>query len=406
MTDSDRERGGIAAGRGRVARGVATVRPLLLVALVVVATTLAGCGALPGGGSDGGAQGNVDVPREVTEPLEPSASEVFERVEGILGVNGTAPDVELTSSSTDRNLSNPALRTLVGLPEDPSKLSYSVNTFYDAADNVVYVNEETVHDMNGSEIEAALAYEFGAALHYQQGWVELGWFDSPERIGLYFATLGVVGNAYADEYLEESRFSPPEFEGASAYRWAVSGAQEYYGDRYVDSVIDSPAEVASVYGSDRPTTTEQLLHDTGEEPLALTLDASASNWWTREQLPNGLDRLGEVGTRAVLRSQLPKSEAAAAADGWGNDSVVTYASVRNESVGTVWVHRWDSVSEADEFVDAAEAYADARENDEYAVDVTRPAEDATIVVAHRGEFVANAEIAYEDGVVTVRVGDP
>jgi hypothetical protein len=395
---------------------MATVRSVAIVVMVVTAASLAGCGMLGGGGGgdggdggDGGASGNIDAPREVAEPMDPSASEVYSRVQGIVGAEASAPNVLVTNLPTDRNVSNAYLTAAIGLPEDPSStLVDSVNVTYDPEDDVVVFNEETVYDMTGPQIEAALAYGFAVSLHYKNGWIEnnrtiLGY----ERRALVTATTGAATRAYVDEHVDgASEYAVPSFEETGAYRWAFAGAMEYYGAQYVDSAVESPSEIPSIYEDGGPATTEQMLHDTDEAAMELTLSSSASDWWTVQDIPfgSGAGTFGELGTRAILRSHLSESEAAAAADGWGNDSAVAFRSVRNESTGVVWVHRWDSASEADEFVNATEAYADARADDKYAINVTRPAEDATIVVAHRGNFMSNAEISYEGGTAEVVVG--
>lgn len=407
MLDSESRRGGTGADeRRRSDRAVATLRSLAVVALVVTATALAGCGMLPGGGDDGEAAAQIDAPRAVAEPLDPSASDVFQRVEEIAGVDGTAPEVRTTSLATTRNLSNPYVTTLVGLPDQPSTLTGPVNVSYSAEDDVVYVNEETVHDMDASEIEASLAYGFGVALHYQQEWIEADAVRGYDERAVVFGTTRTVANAYADEHLDRDYYAADSFERASAYQWAVYGALQYHGQEYVDSVTDSPSDIASIYEDGAPETSEQLLHDTDEALTPLSVDVTSSNWWTEERPPYRVGTFGELGTRAFLRSQLSAEEAAAAADGWGNDSAATFTSVQNESVGTVWVHRWDSEAEADEFAGAAEAFADARQSSaNVTMNVTRPAPDTTILVAHRGNFRNNAEITYEDGTLTVAVGE-
>ncbi len=397
---------------------MATVRSVAIVVMVVTAASLAGCGMLGGGGGgggdggdggDGAAGGNIDAPREVADPMDPSASEVYSRVQGILGTEASSPEILVSNLPTDRNVSNAYLTATVGLPENPSStLVDSVNVSYDPSDDVVVFNEETVYDMTGPQIEAALAYGFAVSLHYKNDWIEnnqtiLGYEDR----AVTTATVGAATRAYVDEHVDGvSGYAVPTFEETGPYRWAFQGAMEHYGAEYVDSVTDSPADIPSIYEDGGPATTEQMLHDTDEAAMDLTLSTSVSNWWTVENIPfgAGAGTFGELGTRAILRSHLPASEAAAAADGWGNDSAVAFQSVRNASAGLVWVHRWDSASEADEFVNATEAYADAREGDKYAVNVSRPAEDTTVTVVHRGNFVQNAEVSYADGTAEVVVG--
>jgi len=410
MTDSGSGRGGIDTDeRGRTGRAMGTIRSLALVALVVTAASLAGCGMLGGGGGgdggDGGAEGNIDAPREISEPMDPSASEVFDRVTEIMGVEAETPGVRATNLATSRNRSTAFMNAMVGLPDDPQRLTGPVNATYEPEENSVLFNEETVFDLNGSQIEYLLAYNFALGVHYQNDWIDADSVQSSVLRG----TLEAVVREYADEHMDGDVATAHDsaeaaFESTTPYEWATYDALNYYGAEYVAAQTDSASEIASVYEGGVPETTEQLLHDTDEGPTDLSVTADVSNWWIDERMPLREATLGEIGTRAILRSQLSASEAAAAADGWGNDTGMAFTSARNSSAGAVWVHSWDSASEADEFVDAAEAYAEARSDDTYAVNVTRPAEDTTVVVAHRGNFMPNAEISYTDGTVEVVVG--
>jgi hypothetical protein len=387
-----------------------TVRSLAIVALVVTAASLAGCGMLGGGGGggdggDGGAQGSIDAPREIAEPMDPSASEVFSRVTGIMDVEAEAPGVRVTSLPTSRNVSTTFVTAMVGMPDDPQRLTNPVNATYDAEENSVLFNDEAVFDLNGSRIEYQLAYNFALGIHYQNDWVD----DETVQSAVPRGTVEAVMREYVDEHMDGDFVNAHDsadaaFGATTPYEWATYEALNYYGADYVDSQIDSASEIPSIYGDGVPETTEQLLHDTDEGPTDLSVTANVSNWWIDERMPRLEATLGEVGTRAVLRSQLSASEAAAAADGWGNDTGMAFTSARNESAGAVWVHSWDSASEADEFVDAAGAFGEARADGTYAVNVTRPAEDTTVVVAHRGTFMQNANISYVDGTVEVVVG--
>ncbi|WP_232343131.1 hypothetical protein [Halosimplex litoreum] len=387
-----------------------TVRSLAIVALVVTAASLAGCGMLGGGGGggDGGdseAQGNVDAPREVAEPMDPSATEVFDRVTEIMGVEAEAPGVRVTNLPTSRNVSSPFVTAMVGLPDDPQRLTNPINATYDPEENSVLFNDEAVFDLNGSQIEYQLAYNIALGLHYQNDWID----DEDSQSAVLRGTLNAVMREYTDEHMDTNYVDAYDsaeaaFESTTAYEWATYEALNYYGAEYVASQTDSASDIQSIYEGGVPETTEQLLHDTDEGATDLSVTTNVSNWWIDERMPRLEATLGELGTRAVLRSQLSASEATAAADGWGNDTGMAFTSARNESAGAVWVHSWDSASEADEFANATEAYAEARADGTYAVNVTRPAEDTTVVVAHRGTFMQNAEITYAGGTVEVVVG--
>lgn len=174
----------------------------------------------------------------------------------------------------------------------------------------------------------------------------------------------------------------------------------HFGGQYFAGAVDDPTALDDAY-EDLPTTTEGLLHAerAGEPPAALSLEVDAPDWRTQR-----LQRHGELVTRVALRAELEESRAAAAAEGWGNDDAVRFE--RAGSEGFVWVHRWDDSTEAEEFLDAAAAYVEARRDAGVAMRVVRVGPETTALVFGDRPLVDAASVRTDgDGVVTVTVSE-
>jgi len=175
----------------------------------------------------------------------------------------------------------------------------------------------------------------------------------------------------------------------------------HFGGQYFAGTVDDPTAIGDAY-DDLPTTTEGLLHGatTAEDsprPLSVTVDAPD---WTDQNL----GRHGELVTRIALRTELAESRAASAAEGWGNDDLV--ALERDGGEGYVWVHRWDDSAAAEEFLDAAAAYAEARRDAGVAMRVVRVGPETTALVFGDEALVDAASVETSgDGAVTVTVSD-
>lgn len=168
-----------------------------------------------------------------------------------------------------------------------------------------------------------------------------------------------IESRYWERYVADGR--DPAVRDRRAFRNATIGrrvalARYVYGHQYVDEQLDDPGNVEQLY-ADPPRTTEQLLHglEPGSEPPAnlSVRDREPERW-----LPRGSDRKGELFTRLALSTELNRSAAAAAADGWGADTFQRYSTPNGDVA--VWVHRWDSEREADEFQRHARQYVDRR----------------------------------------------
>jgi hypothetical protein len=143
----------------------------------------------------------------------------------------------------------------------------------------------------------------------------------------------------------------------------------------VDAAFDDP-----------PTSTEQIIHLTDEEPVPIEYTDRAGDGW--ETFPNqgidGADTVGEasmyvmfwyqartagartVSPRSVGRTSGPLDTYnydAEPSAGWGNDRVIPYRQGRGEDAryGYVWVTEWDTERDATQFYDAYRAILDAHD---------------------------------------------
>lgn len=275
-----------------------------------------------------------------------------------------------------------------------------------------------VHPGAGSPaaVERVVAHEFAHTVQYQANMFP--WLDrlrtqrvELDRAKTYRALQEggavYVADAYTERYLDtasNSAFVRAQYEqGGATYRSAL--APYLFGEQYVAHVIDSPANLTSVYRN-YPRTTEQLLHNytRSEEPEAdLAVDSSApSESW--EFLGN--NTLGEMTIRHSLGTELSSDRAAAAATGWGTDHLTVFRSSGAESRnGWVWTHRWDSNSEADEAITALEEYEVARRADsDRDFRTVRISDETTALVFGDESFVDAASVDGTTANVTVRVG--
>jgi hypothetical protein len=135
-----------------------------------------------------------------------------------------------------------------------------------------------------------------------------------------------------------------------------------------------------------PTSTEQVIHLTDEEPVAIEFDDRARNGW--EPFPgqgeNGSDTVGEASmfvmfwyqAREAGADTIPPGSVARTNDpldtynydaepsaGWGNDRLFPYRNTRagDTRYGYVWTTEWDDRRDATQFVDAYRAILDAHD---------------------------------------------
>lgn len=215
--------------------------------------------------------------------------------------------------------------------------------------------------------------------------------------------------SYAERYGAE-RAAPIRRMG-ERYRNASGAAKlglapYYFGGRYADGRVASPAETGTIY-REPPKTGEELIHGlpSGSEPVAdLTVEGTDGDGW--ELVPTSRDGFGELFVRVVLGSALNESRAAAGADGWAADERVAFRSAAEDDrrTGYAWVLRFDDAANATEFEAVFGEWRDAREGD--GAVRTERLDDRTVAVYLGNEsFVSSASAGGGDDTVTVRVDE-
>jgi hypothetical protein len=275
-----------------------------------------------------------------------------------------------------------------------------------------------------ASVERTLAHEYVHVVQFQSGMVPqpdayLEEVTTDSRLAWQMVLEGgavYATDAYGREHMPDARLQSTVF--AEAYadpatpETRLTLAWYHLGYRYVDAQVDGPADLASAYDP-MPTTTEQVLHDRApatEPPLSVDVDPAAGDDWTQV---GEADRRGELYVRVLLRTQLDRERAVAAASGWGGDRAVTFTDGDDDdgdgltdADGMAWVLRWDTTADADEFEDAVRAYADRRASETSGeFRVRRLATDTVVVLVGTPTFLSNASVQRDGDGVEVTVGD-
>lgn len=326
-----------------------------------------------------------------TGTLSVDPDRVYERVERLHGVEQPPPNVVVERFGAERELFG-----------EPFYEAFGVAGTAEAAGvyrlgNSVYLNDEVGAD----EQERVLVHEFAHYLHYQSGW----W---PERQGDLSTDEAAAGDAviegsavYATNSYAASRDDPTlndSRDDVRAYRSRSGGlrltiSRYIAGERYVDALVDAPSELEPVL-TDPPTATEGVLHparNVSLGDLSVATEGSA-NWRVRDgHYESGADRRGELYLREILRLELDRATADAAANGWDNDRSLTFADSDGTGTAVAWTLRWESATEADEFAAAFDRFAERRAaNASLAFASERVAPETVTVFAGNETFVDGA----------------
>jgi hypothetical protein len=395
MPDGD-ERGLLwRLGRAARARGG---RDVLIAVVVVTSVVVAGCGALSGG-TPTPTTPEPDAEDRLSANLTAPPIDVIQRVEAMVGAELQGyPGVRVGDVPTE-NTSNAFFRRVVGPPADRSTLETQPPVAYNGLR--LTVDRDRVAAGDWAAIEAEIAYYAMGLLGQEHGWVG---GDSPASGEVLRQSYRYVVDAYAEEYLSGAVDRPRPYAetDVSDYEWARAAANEYYASQWVSARVDSPADVPGLLTGEDPPSSEAFLIDDAGEPKRLDINVESAGPYEAAQ-QRGTSH-GAVTTKAVLRTELDEETAATAAEGWGQDRYVVVDGP--DGTGVVWVHRWDSETDADEFESAMGTYLDGRreEAQDLRFESRRLAEDATAVVVGSPAFADATNVSYEPGNVTVDVG--
>lgn len=391
------------------------------------ALALAGCTDLFG---DGEAVTPSPSPSPTSEPEEliPVQGEgipvdvdrVWVRVTGLMEVDVDPPERVVTTYDSRSGGSwvriRPFLARLVGVDEGGSSSWYD-ETSYGTASSDGDTVRVLLGGLSVEAVELALAHGFVRTIQMRKGWTRMQLMEEhiPEMTVLDGVVMGsalYAEAAYADRHLEEHPRPPEELlDSPPTLRYFF--LDRYYGHRYVDWRIDSPAEIGEIH-DDPPRTSEQLIHrlpnDHGPASLRVRVEEGAE--WN-----SGRERTwGELFVRAALQAHLDRERANEASTGWGNDRHVRFRTFDGKQ-GDVFVTRWDEPADADTFEAAMAEFlseraeptddgwhdADEDEDDDLRFELERASEDVVVLTVGPDAFVRGVTIDADDADVTVAV---
>lgn len=344
-------------------------------------------------------------------PIPVNASLVFHRVEEILDANARPPVVRIDPPGFHASeQSVDSFDNRMGLVRNRSELTIQFRGSGTADAVILLLSNTTLENVSARELELALVHEF-VHVHQHQRAEGDGFPVAPDRRRTVASSLAEGGAVYVTE-VYASRYGVPHADGrlpiehrAHEYRtradWRVEWSGRYYfGGRYLDRRLDDPSDLWAAY-ADPPATMEQIIHGPGVEPARpLAVAVEAPGWEVRRRGPRG-----ELSLRAILRSELERAAAAAAATGWGNDSLVRLDA--GNDTGFAWALRWDDAGEADEFEGTLRRFVEERrEAGGGALTVARVAPETVVLLVGPRSFVRATTADGTNATVTVAVESP
>lgn len=375
-------------------------RLLATVALVVVAGCLAL--AVPGspvsdgltGGETDPASGDAQRPADrlaADVPVSKNAS--FERLTRLLDVTGERPPVQVRRLDDDHRFEPSPFQRTMGLS---GGADVGPNVAGLTTGGQVYVDPGNASD---AVVEQVLVHEYVHAIQSQQGaapWARVGDAAAAPTTdelttrkalvegGAIWATDRYVG-AHLPDATRTSRLRSEAWRRGPAATAHVAGPY-HFGHRYVAAHVDEVAELPDIYRTP-PNTTEQILHNRSRSaapPASLSLAVDPGPHAVVDE-----DVQGELATRVILRAGLDRETARDAAAGWGTDRRRTVQlATGGDDRGYVWAHRWDSASDATEFVAAVDEFvANRSDEDRDAIRLEQVSDETTVVFAGPPGFV-------------------
>lgn len=352
---------------------------------------------------------NATTPTDHLPGIE--AERVFHRVERLLDVNASMPAVYTKTADVDLSASYSQFATLFGATNASSnpRTCGPIPWVRTNASAIVL----STKGLDAEEIELLLVHEYVHVIQEQTGRLTT---DAP----LHDPLVKTIG---------DRRVSRPLIEGAAVYVTDVYGRRHglrwdgrrplehrrclyehpapglrqlwgwyYFGGRYYAQRLETPRNLARVY-DDPPRTSEELIHaqPPGSEPIAelnVTVD-TAGDWTVVATQPRG-----ELALRAMLANELSEERAARAAAGWGADSAIELSTGDDLVRAAVWVVRFDTPADADEFRAAITDYQTAVEG-RATVRSTLATPETVVLFAGPDSLVANATANGTPGNITV-----
>lgn len=301
--------------------------------------------------------------------LSVNADAVFTNVLALTGVDARQPTIQIVNQTS--NAGNSVSDFFVGDFGEVLGLRPTTDTSTtDRPGGYTVKGTVFVLPRNASdpELKRLLAHEFAHVLEYQRDWQSYLYKSDvaadANRRPLSRCLSEGVATYVADEYVR--RYSVDvrsdmalmheqyvESTGVRKYFYAPY----YFCARYVHSRLGSPKNVTEVY-LNPPVTTEQVIHNYTPseelpENLDVTVDETNTSWnlWTESTK-------GELFTRVVFANVISEQGASRAAAGWGNDRLLEFH--RDGRKSFVWILRWDTTNDSEQFARSFERYLEAR----------------------------------------------
>lgn len=358
---------------------------------------------------------SVSIPVNGDGSLQFDVNRTYVRTMRLLGGPDTEPPEQIYLYRTtpyQPTVTDPVARTLLdarestnfSAPRGKDGVVMGLTGEKSALERRFTVSHEYVHGAQFQTVSDSPAFEAAFADAYEQRRIGGAIIEG----GASYAAVEYMLR-HSDHSRQEIVDATDEYRNASPagkYAWAPY----HFGQQYVASQVDSPAEHWCVY-QNPPETTEELIHglEPGSEPVRpLTVTVDAQQWTEGSR-----ETRGEMFVRVVLAAELAEQRAATGADGWGNDELVHLES--GEQSGFVWAIRWDEASDADEFRETFGAAMDARNTtangdgrwttNGTAIGVERVGPETTVVVAGPESFVTSVEASGGNESVTVTTSD-
>jgi hypothetical protein len=366
----------------------------------------------PGAGTATPAEENDTVVVENVE-LPVNATRIYERVERIVGAEAPAPTVRTSDKYSLALPTRAPFARQVGLAipdavrEDGPEANLPIQGLVLDGSVVLFPTSDgtSVEDAPAGVVERLLVHEFVHVIQSHRGALQrLEGLPEQVRTGVREGGAVYVTTVYDERYgLDTLSGRTPLadrrawYEANEPYARMVAGTY-YLGGRYFARTVEDPTNIWSVY-EDPPTTTARILHpDRTAGASSLPVDSAGAS----ASLEHRGTR-GELFVRTALETQVPREEAAAAAEGWANDSVVRYRSGGAQAFA--WVVRTTDESEADELAGTFETYASARSNETVTARVERVGPDTVVLLLGDAAAASALTVDASGGTVTVTASD-
>lgn len=358
-------------------------RGAIVLAVVLLAVSLAGC-SLPTPGDSAGPQqaDNASVVDEgvvnqstnetTSDPLAEtwtalSEDRVYNQTARLLGSDAPSPEVTLREFDYQIPAGQQPMFAYLGLT-DPEKDTVDGSVLGVASGSDSVRINETFATMNYSErqtdasLTLIVVHEFVHTIQAAENWDRPDWTrELPAERGsierrLLYRSLTEGGAVYsADAYaarVGSERSQVGRYE--RRYRTALPDevfllAPYYHGGQYFTAAVDSPAALGEIYEESPPRTTTELLHPekTAFEPtpLNITTTVHRTGWEFEER-----QRAGEMFIHLSIAAHLEVDRAERAATGYAGDQLVTFEGERETQYA--WATHWQSATDAREFATA------------------------------------------------------